>query len=251
MEKIEALDSVQFKITETFTTRVLGSAPANKEIYNNFIASKKAEAEERKRKFEQRSGEPTQPNIGTIEEEIASLEEMPGMTIFHNDAGLKTEEGTDGRGLHFLDYQVAGFYKESAEILAPLHGIPMVRSKLDNFLQVKPRRVYITDQDGAVLTKPDGILERPLRAMTMQGPRVSLAASQLIDQNRKIEYILDFLPYIKSGTAKAGNKKDVNLLDFVKTMLAYAARKGRGQWRGGGNGRFIATVEPLNGAVAE
>lgn len=245
METPAALDSVQFRVVETFTTRVLGSAPANKEIYAKFIASKKAEAEEKKRKFAERSGQPVQPSVGTLTEEVETLEDLPGVTIFHNDLGQKTEAGEDGRGLFFYDYAVAGYYKEAAEILAPLHGIAMVRSKLDNFMMVKPRRVYITDQEGAVLDKPDGMLERPLRAMTMQGPRVSLAASELVNQNRKIEYVLDFLPYLKSGRGKASEKKDVTLADFVKTLLAYAGRKGRGQWRGGGNGRFFASFEPV------
>lgn len=262
-------DTIQFEIEETFTTRLLGSAPADKEVYDNYIAGKKAESEERKRKFGVRSHLPVTENVGTAEEESATLPKNPtdvavlpgspaeldevnessGITVFHNDLREVTESGENGKGLFLYDYQVAGFYKEAAEVLQEIHGIAAVRSKLDNLMMVRPRRVYIEDQAGEVLTKADGILQRPLRAKTMQGPRVSLAASQLIDQNRKIRYVLDFLPYVMSGRGKREDKKAVDLLGFVQLLVSYAERKGRGQWRGGGNGRFIAKIRPISPGV--
>jgi len=162
---MEMVEPVRFRVVEVFQTRVLGTAPANKEVYQDYIASKKIEAEEKKRKFAERTGTPVTPSVGTIEEEIESVNEEGGVTVFHNDLGQKTEAGEDGKGLHFLNYQVAGFYKEAAEVLSELHGIPMVRSKLDNYAVVEPRRVYITDAEGKILTKPDDKLERPLREL--------------------------------------------------------------------------------------
>jgi hypothetical protein len=241
--KLEMVAPVRFKVTEVYLTRLLGTAPADKETYTNFIASKKAEAEEKKRKFGERHGTPVTPNVGTAEEEAETINEEGGVTCFHNDLGQETESGEKGKGLFLYDYQVAGFYKESAETLSPLHGIPMVRSKLDNMMMVSPRRIYITDADGKPLDKPDGKLERPLRAMTMQGPRVSLACSEIVNPGRRIEYTIDFLPFIKTGKGKEGKLVDLDKL--VRLLVQLGERKGRGQWRTGGNGKFKGTVEPL------
>jgi len=50
---------VKFLIQEIFTTRLLGSAPANREVYQQYIASKKTEAEEKRRKHAERTGTPS------------------------------------------------------------------------------------------------------------------------------------------------------------------------------------------------
>jgi hypothetical protein len=233
----------KFSITETFTTRLLGSAPANKEVYREYIAKKKAEAEEKRRKHAERTGTPSVPPVGTVEEEVETINEEIGLTVFHNDLGETTESGEPGRGLFLFDYQVCGFWKEAAEILVEEHGIRQPRSKLDNYLLIEPRRIYIRDEDGKVLTKADLRIERPLRAMTMQGPRVSLACSEVVNPGRTVSYTADFLPYLKRGTGK--DAKPVDLDKFVESIVAFAQRKGRGQWRNGGNGKFRAVVKPL------
>lgn len=237
------IESVKYVVTEVFTTRLLGTAPADKEVYKAYIASKRADLEERKRKHEERSGIPSQPTPGTVEEEVETLNEEAGVTVFHNDVGLTCEDGTPGKGLHLYDYQVGGFWKEAAEALQIEHGVRQVRSKLDNFMLIEPRRVYITDMQGAVLQQADGKLERPLRAMTQQGPRVSLACSAVINPGRQITYTVDFLPYLKSGGGKEA--KALEMEKFVEMIGWYAKRKGRGQWRSGGNGRFAAEIKPV------
>lgn len=226
----------KYSVTETFLTRLLGSAPANRAVYADYIASKKAEAEERRAKAAERLGVETVSSVGTIEEEIATVREETGVTQFHSDLEQVCEDGSLGRGLHLLDYQILGYWKEAAEALQEEHGVKQVRSKIDNFVFVRPRRVYICDERGAPLTQADGKLERPLRAMTMQGPRVSLACSELVNSGRIIKYEMEFLPYIKVGIGREAKKLDVD--HFVEIVAAYGKFKGRGQWRNGGNGRI-------------
>lgn len=233
----------KFTITETFTTRLLGSAPANKEVYREYIAKKKLEAEEKRRKHAERTGTVSVPPSGSVEEEVETINEDVGLTVFHNDIGQTTEAGEPGQGLFLFDYQVCGFWKEAAEILVEEHGIKQPRSKLDNYLLVEPRRIYIRDAAGAILTKADHRIERPLRAMTMQGPRVSLACSEVVEPGRTVSYTVDFLPYLKRGSGKEAKAADID--EFVKMIVAFAQRKGRGQWRNGGNGKFSAVVKPV------
>lgn len=235
--------SIRFNVTETYTTRLLGSAPASKDLYATFIASKKAEAEESRRKFAERHGSPqAQHETATVEEELETISETAGMTVFHNDLGLKREDGQTGKGLFFFDYQIAGFWKESAENLQEEHGVKQVRSKLDNFLVIRPRHAYLM-RDGREITAPDGRIERPLRAMTAQGPRVSLACSEYLEPGCTLSYQLDFLPYIKVGGGKEAKKLDLDM--FVEMVANHGSRKGRGQWRSGGHGRFEVKVEAV------
>lgn len=233
----------KFKVHETFFRRLLGSAPANKEVYKEYIASKRADLEERKGKMEDRSGKPSQPTPGTVEEELETVNEDAGVTQFHNDLEQKTEDGVDGQGLFLFDYQVAGFWKEAGEVVAPELGIKQIRSKLDNYMMIEPRRIYIHGEDGKVRTACDLKLERPLRAQTMQGPRVSLACSEVVNPGAWIEYTVDFMPYIKSGYGKEA--KNIDIDKFVELISWYAARKGHGQWRNGGNGKARMKAEAM------
>ncbi len=233
----------RFKVTEQFTTRLLGTSPASKEVYEAYINKKRREEEERRKKAAARLGVETAPVAGTAVEEVETIDEEAGITVFHNDLLQKTEAGEDGKGLFLLDYQVAGYWKETAEILQGEHGIKQPRSKFDNFVYIQPRRVYIQDVDGKVLQKADGRLERPLRAMTMRGPRVSLACSEIVNPGRWISYELTILPFLKKGSGREAKAVDVDwLVDFI---ASHGQLKGRGQWRNGGNGKFVAKVERI------
>lgn len=228
----------KFEVSEKLTTQLLGTAPADPAVYQAYIAQKRRDEAERRAKAAERLGKETIPPQGAAQEEIDTIREEAGITIFHNDLGKTAEDGQAGKGLFLFDYQVAGFWKEAAEILADEHGVKQVRSKLDNFMLVEPRRIYICDAEGNVLQKADGRLERPLRAMTMQGPRVSLACSETVNPGRMVKYTVDFLPYLKTGFGREA--KALDFTKFVEMILSFAQRKGRGQWRNGGNGKFQA-----------
>jgi hypothetical protein len=74
--------------------------------------------------------------------------------------------------------------------------------------------------------KPDGRLERPLRANTPQGPRVSLVSSDYVDAGVEFEITITLLPH-----------KELKW-KIVEQLLDYGKLKGLGQWRNGGWGRF-------------
>lgn len=237
------MDTVKFKVTQTFLTRVLGTAPADKDVYTKFIAAKKVEAEELRRKFAERHGTPQAEVTGTQAEEVETISEEKGLTVFHNDLGKKDEFGQDGRGLYLYDYQILGQFKEAAEILNEAHGIKQVRSKLDNFLKIRPRRAYFV-RDGKPVTAADGRFERPIRVMTMQGPRVSLVSSECLEPGCSVEYVADFLPYLKKGSGKEA--KTIDLREFSELVLGLGERRGTCQFRNGGFGTFKYVLEPLS-----
>ena len=173
-------------------TEMLGTVTKDPEVYKTFIESKKPK--------------------DVTEEEYLTVEkiEEKGWTGFHRD-----EEG-----IFIFNYMIKGFLKHSGNVLKDNLKIKNLRSKIDDYLFVSPRKIRI---NGEV----EGIIERPLRAMTMQGPRVTLARSDFL----KIGTILDFeISLIEN--------KEINW-KVIELLLDYGKFMGLGQFRNGGYGQFI------------
>lgn len=180
----------KYHVKITLITPMLGTVPKDPNVYTSYIASKAPK------------------DVDTTDEDIPPPDEK-GATGFH----------ADENGLYLLDYQVKGMIKEGGNILKDIIGITALRSKLDNFLFVQPRKIYLGKKE------PDGVIERPLRAQTAQGPRVSLARSDYVAEGTTFEFDVALL----AGPVT---------IDVVRAILDYGALKGLGQFRNGGYGRF-------------
>lgn len=134
-----------------------------------------------------------------------------GTTVFHKHNGVPV----------FFDYQVKGFLKESGRIFNGLQGVKALRSKIDNLVFVNPRIIPLHLPDGAEIE----YMERPLRAETAQGPRVALARSEMLPAGTWFEITLE----VYKGQVDR---------EIIRDLLTYGSRKGLGQWRNGGFGRF-------------
>lgn len=190
---------IKKKVRITFTEGVLGTCAANEEIYAEFIASKA-------------------PDAATMEEEIEQFGtqavQEKGMTVFP-----KTDDGTP----FFYDYQIKGFLKGACSFLRTVKGteaskIKAYKKAIDGNIFVYPRKIEI--QNAGTIGK----CERPLRAQTMQGERVSLACSEEINAGAFIEF-----------EVKLYNDEHIGLLTEA---LDYGEDSGIGQWRNSGKGRF-------------
>lgn len=197
----------------TFTEPVLGTWPSNQNIAREFIASKS-------------------PDAASIEDEVAALGADAvadkGMTVFPRDA--------EGRPVLY-DYQVKGFFKDSCGMLARIGGktetgkkraenesgkISAYKKVIDGLVFVSPRMIPI-EVNGVVRD-----CQRPLRAQTAQGERVSLANSEEIPAGSRCEF--DVLCMDDSHEAA------------VREWLDYGVLRGIGQWRNSGKGRFTYTA---------
>jgi hypothetical protein len=69
-------------------------------------------------------------------------------------------------------------------------------------------------------------LQRSLRAMTAQGPRVSLAKSEVLPEGTTFSFTIEVLD---NSPLKE---------EHIKEILSYGVLKGLGQWRNAGYGRF-------------
>lgn len=199
----------------------LGTCPGDKEIYESFIASKA-------------------PDSASLEEEIAAFGAdavaEKGKTIF-----LKDEQGHP----FIHSYMVKGFLKAAAGACknstgskTAKAGLKAHKKKIDTqvFIPNSQRRLYWSNPDGSLVSLSDiNDCQRPLRADTAQGPRVSLANSETIPSGS----VLTFRLYVM----------DDSLEELVAEWLRYGCLNGLGQWRNSGKGSFV--VDEMNVTTRE
>jgi len=185
------LDKRAYKIR--LLTEMLGTVAQDPEVYKTYIESKKPEV---------LNGEDEYLTVSKIEEK--------GWTGFHRD----------DQGLFIYDYMIKGFLKNSGNVQKETMKVKALRSKLDDICFVFPRRISLGQ------AKADGMIERPLRAMTMQGPRVTLARSDYINAGKVLEFEIALMPHKEITWA------------LIDSLLEYGQVMGLGQFRNGGYGRF-------------
>ena len=187
----------------TLLEDMLGTASADKEIHETYIASKADDA----------------PSVA---EEIEALgfDEVveKGMTVFPRDK--------DGCPIVW-DYQIKGMFKDACGMLRKIKGtksseIKAFKKEIDGLIFPFPRKIRIE------LSGPMGNLQRPLRASTAQGERVALANSETVPAGSTITFSVKCL--VDSQ------------IDLVKEWLDYGELRGLGQWRNAGYGRFTYEV---------
>lgn len=201
----------KIKVRLTLTEGMLGTSPANDDIYRDFIGSKA-------------------PDAATVEEEVAALgvDEVieKGMTVFPRDE--------NGRPFVY-DYQIKGFFKDACSMLNrltekdPTTGKKKVKNEsgkltaykkvIDGMIFPQPRNIPI-EFIGEV-----GICQRPLRAQTAQGERVALSMSEEVPAGATLTF--DVVCLSDEHVAA------------VREWLDYGALRGLGQWRNSGKGRFM------------
>ena len=189
----------KMRVRVTLTEEMLGTASNNPNIHSEFIASKAPDAQSRA-------------------EEIASIgaeaEMEKAMTVFpRNEKGEPI----------VWDYQLKGFMKDACGMLRKIKDkesskLKAYKKEIDGLIFIEERQIQI------VLAGDIGDCQRPLRAQTMQGERVTLANSETIPAGSTLEF-----------TVVCFDDKDMKL---VCEWLDYGVWRGLGQWRNSGKGKF-------------
>jgi len=194
-----------YKVKLTFLEPVLGTIPKDPDIYKSYIADKAA------------------LNDAQLAEELATVEriEEKGWTGFHNFP--------DGSPLIY-DYAIKGFFKDACSSLKKVEGsysakLTAFKKVIDGLVFIEPRQIPLILPDGSGL----GILERPLRAQTAQGERITLARSDTCPVGTTMEFAI----LVLGGVSEA----------LLMEWLDYGKWKGLGQWRNAAWGRFSCEVE--------
>ena len=201
----------KLKVKIEFKEGVLGTSPADSEIYSRFIGSKS-------------------PDAATIDEEVAALgtDEIVerGTTVFP-----RNDDGTP----FLYDYQIKGFFKDACGMLSRMTGkdpetgkkkkavnesgkLTAYKKVIDGMIFVEPRKIAL-DMPSEIT-----ICQRPLRAQTAQGERVALSSSEEAPEGTTAKFTVLCL--------------DEQHEKAVREWLDYGYLRGIGQWRNSGKGRF-------------
>jgi hypothetical protein len=188
------------QIELTLIDELLGTASANPDIYREFIESKRPSGD---------AGE--SETLPPVEDELAK-----STTVFHRTA--------DGRPFLY-DYAIKGFFKDACGCLrraddGASKGLKAYKKEIDGLIFVEPRQIVLNLPQGQSI----GICQRPLRAQTAQGERVSLARSETVPAGTTLTFTLSLMRTELEGA--------------VAEWLSYGRFRGLGQWRNSGKGKF-------------
>ena len=207
---------------------MLGTVPKNKKVYEEYIIEKiRKELLRKDLDADQRKGYQEVLAAAEREEKETIVEtDEKGYTGFHFDPIAKQ--------LFVYDYWIRGFLKSALDALRERKNankgedeakITAYKKLVDKQVFVYPRRILLGKDI------PDGVLERPLRAETAQGPRVCLAKSD----------------YIKAGSEFGFDIHVLNKSKMPQSLLTeclrYGKEHGLGQFRNGSYGQFVFQVQ--------
>lgn len=196
----------ELKVRITLTDEMLGSLPANTEVYSDFIAKNAPDAPTRAEEIEASS--------------VQEVDEK-GMTVF-----LKDEGGHP----YIWNYQIKGFFKEAFKMLRNVKDsaaskVTNYLKKIDGLVFVFERKIPLMNPDGTQIDRDRmGVCQRPLRGQTAQGERIALASSETVPAGTWFDCRIKLL--------------DESLEKALREALDYGELKGLLQWRNSGKGCF-------------
>lgn len=213
----------KYKVRLTFMELLLGTTPLDPEVYSKWVAAQAAPQAE--------------------DEELETLPELEDLL----EAGTTGFHREDGKPFLY-DYVIKGFFKDACGMLrrVPDTGSSKIRAYkkiIDGLVFPSPRRILIDLNGGeegirepvadgpGIGNRGMGILERPLRAQTARGERVTLARSETCPPGSTIAFRLLILGQIDEAQ--------------LREWLEYGALRGLGQWRNSGMGRFTYELEAV------
>ena len=227
-----------WKVRLTLETPLLASVPANEEIFSDFKLRQSVEAAKKQHESSMQAvanGHVPAPVVATVtgeEWDFAAAEKKS----FAPDP-----EGITGRSVFLRDERdravvsnhiVKGYLKEAARARAKQGGITSTMAAyiqlIDLHLFVNPRKIVINTIRAEELPR---WCERPLRAQTPQGARMTLKSSEQIGAGATIDFeILSMLPSLITE-------------ELLREWLNYGQYHGLGEWRNNSNyGCFTYTL---------
>src|SRR5208282_5746653 len=235
-----------YRIDATFTEPCLGTSPSNPTVYSDFIVAKALTDATKTQKLDADEQKALKDEIQLkTEEELGLLPaEDPdsltkGTTVFRRDP----ETG----GLILMDYMARGFVKEAAAAMSGIWGIDSKLSRwvfIGKFIdgEFKSDRRILLFRDGKLITQPDSLFQRPLRAETMRGPRVTLACSEQVDAGATFSFHITVLPLAETANALGKGKGGITQALLTEWVTTFGQLQGIGQYRSGSYGRIRSTV---------
>jgi len=187
----------------TLLHEMLGTCAGDPTIHETFIAG-------------------SAPDAPSREEEIAAI----GVDAEIEKSKTVFPRLEDGRPFMW-NYQIKGFLKDAARAMARVSDSETSKTKA--YIKILTDCVFVSPRRIPLIVKGDiGSCQRPLRAQTAQGERVSLANSETVPEGTVFEFQIEML--------------DGKFEKLVRELLPYAAKKGFLQWRNSGKGAAEVVV---------
>lgn len=212
-----ALNIKTKKYRATFLEGLLATNPNDSAVHETYVANKRAEGA-------------AKDEIDAEAEALRRVENLEkGKTIFSRNS----------KGQPIIwDYQIKGYLKSAFKALrrdksTDCSKMAAYRGVIDCNVFVSPRQIVLNIPEGETI----GTCERPLRAETMQGPRVALASSEEAPAGTTIEFFVQTI-----GSDDMLEKALTECWDYAQLSFL-------GAWRSSGKGKAI--VECLDAADAE
>ena len=215
------------KVLLTFIEPMLGTLPADEQIYRDYIASKNPN----------KTAQIIEQEVAALSEEAAEEQEEAGRPITTFARAIDK----DGNRVPAINgYVLKGMFKNACSALRDCDdtlssNVSAYKKKIDqlvfvNMDQPSPLSIINLSQD----VYKDGLLpicERPLRAQTPQGERIAISASEEVPAGSTVEFTITAL--------------NDTMYALVYEWLDYGKFNGLGCWHNSGKGRF--TYEVLEG----
>lgn len=216
----------KYEIKAVFITEVLGTTPTSKTVYSDYIASELHEED--------------------AETELETVEDT-------GEKGHTTFRVLDDGTPVLASYVVLGAMKSAIYALRKVKKADGKKTACAKLTAYKPlvaqnvfvyrpgpdKDVLLAGEDGQLLRLevPEGqewgVNQRPLRAVTAQGPRVALASS-------------DTLPPGTSFTFQLWVMSDKISQEVLEEIVAYWSLHGFGAWRNAGYGRVMCEMKEIS-----
>lgn len=203
-----------YELRMVFTNPILGSQPGSDTPAAEYLEGKtRQEVEKLRKKNPQAAAE---IEAGLPEEQRPEFDEelQKGTTGFYRLSA-------DPKRPCFRSYQIKGMLKEAGEKLNGHKNVKALRNKIESTVFISPKELPIQNINAHQKGKL-AILERPLRAQTLKGPRTSLARSEMIQAGAWVSCTLKVVHLPKWHPNE----------EFLRDLLDYACEcLGVGQWR--------------------
>lgn len=220
---------IKYKIKLDFIRDLLGSQPASEDIRRKYITAKMMTGS---------TGVSAEIAMQRVDEEIDNLKKDEDYQDQIKELGDKalTVFPRDKQGKPSLsDIQLRGFIKDSFSFVGKENSLLKKKSGegysgLDAYKKWIGERIMFPDQYMPLPVEID-IMSRPLRCMTMQGPRVSIASSERAKAPFSLEFTLVTTDDVKE--------------DWLKLTFDRGMFKGCSQWANGQWGTFTYEIKKM------
>lgn len=213
----------KYTLQIVLTSEMLGTNPADPELFQKFIASRREEGDPAVEKNDIPLKEEIERSM-TVFREIDNKFCIPAYMIkgFFKAAASAINAIPDGEDDDAFDVEIPKAFKKKINELIFV-----------NSTDAKARDLLVLKKaDGTPLAAKDlQICTRPLRAQTAQGERVALSSSYTAPIGTIIEAEITLLTS--------------SLENLVRNLLDYGQFSGLGQWRNAGKGQFTYELKPV------